>query len=193
MKIEDSTGTGQGAKVSSTNRMYVDAKCSSLQHIVSEEEEGAYQVIGITTAAAATEVLLHITNNDTANGMVFSYARLQNITLAGGTALPNAANYFSIRLGRTYVSGGAAVIPVNVHGGSSNTADVTAYQTSPVLAGTALEIDRWYPTKDGDIEKYAKEGSVIVPAGQTIEVSYVGDHTSGTLYSRASFYMESAE
>lgn len=193
MLIEDGKGTGIQAKVSHKHRLYVDAKCSSLQHIISEESEGAYQVIGTATAANATVVLLHMTNNDPVDNIVFSYARLQNITLAGGTAIPNAANYFSIRLGRTYDSGGAAVVPVNVHGGSSNIADVTAYQTNPALAGTALEIDRWYPTKDGDIEKYAKEGSVIIPAGQTIEVAYVGDHTSGTLYSRASFYMESED
>lgn len=193
MLIEDGKGTGTQARVDSNNRLHVAAKSSSLQHIISEEDEAAYQVIGTATAAAATVVLLHITNNDPINNMVFTYARLQNVTLAGGTAVPNVNNYFSISLGRTYASGGAAVVPVNVHGGSSNAASVTVYQTNPTLAGTALEIDRWYPTKDGDTERYVKEGSVIIPAGQTIEISYTGDHTSGLLYSRASFYMESQD
>lgn len=193
MLIEDGKGSGLQAKVSSNHRLYVDAKCSSLQHIISEESEGAFQVIATATAAIGTVVLLHITNNDPVDNIVYSYARLQNITLAGGTAIPSSANYFSISLGRTYASGGAAVVPVNVHAGSSNVAAVTAYQTNPTLAGTALEIDRWYPTKDGDSEKYAKEGSVIIPAGQTLEISFVGDHTSGLLYSRSSFYMESED
>ena len=190
MLIEDGKGTGKQAKVSGSHRLYVDAKSSSLQHIVSEEEEGAYQVIGTTTAASGTETLLHITNNDTTRELVLSYIRLQQLTLAGGTALPNAANYFSIRLGSTYVSGGAAVVPVNVNAGSSNAAAVTVYQTSPVLAGTALEIDRWYPVSDGETQTYSKEGALIINAGQTLEISYVGDHTSGVLYSRVSFYME---
>lgn len=193
MLIEDGKGTGIQARVDANNRLHTASRISSLQHSVSEQDQEAYQIIGTATAAAGTVVLLHITNNSTTRNMVFSYARLQNITLAGGTAIPNAANYFSIRLGRKYTSGGAAATAVNVYGGSSNEANITAYQTNPTLSGTALEIDRWYPTKDGDTEKYSKEGSIIIPAGQTIEIAYVGDHTSGTLYSRASFYMETPE
>jgi len=99
MLIEDSRGSGRGAEVSTTHRLLVDAKSSSLQHIVSEEEEEAYQVIGTTAAASGTETALHITNNDTKRELVLSYIRLTHVTLAGETALPNAANYFSVALG----------------------------------------------------------------------------------------------
>lgn len=193
MLIEDGNGTGRQARVDGNHRLVTSAKARPLQHVVSEEDQQAYQCVCIATAASGTTVIGHYKNTSTTRNMIVSFIRLQNITLAGGTAVPSTANYFSISLGRTYVSGGTLTEAVNVYSGSSNTSDVIGYAGGPTLAGTALEIDRWYPASDGDEQTFNKEGSVIVPAGQTLEISFVGDHTSGTLYSRLSFIMDDTD
>ena len=188
--IKDGTGTAFLARVDSDHRLRTYAKSASIQHVVSEHEEGAYQVIGIATLSAGTVVALHIKNISSGN-MVVTYLRHQVVGATGGTSFPNTSNYFTIGLGRTYSSGGSAATPVNVFGGSGNTAEVTAYQADPTLAGTALEIDRWYTKADGDMNTFNKEGALIIPPNQTMEVSYIGDRTGGTIYTRISFIMGS--
>jgi hypothetical protein len=188
--IEDGTGKGYKAKVDSKNRLRGYVVASSLQHVISEEDENAYQVIGTATLASGTVTVLHITNNDPDRKLTVTYLRHQVVGASGGTAFPNTSNYFSIRLGRTYSSGGSTAIAINVSSGSGNTAQITAYQGAPTLTGTANEIDRWYTKADGDMNTFNKEGSLIIPPNKTIEISYIGDHSSGTIYARLSFVME---
>jgi len=38
---------------------------------------------------------------------------------------------------------------------------------------------------------FNKEGALIIPPNQTMEVSYIGDRTGGTIYTRISFIMGS--
>jgi len=189
--IKDGTGSGFMAKVDSDNRLRTYAKSASIQHVVSEHDEGAYQIIGIATLSAGTVPVLHIKNVSSDTNMVITYIRHQVIGAAGGTAFPNDSNYFSVRLGRTYSSGGDTATPVNVFSGSGNVAKITAYQNEPTLSGTADEIDRWYTKSDGDMNTYNKEGALLVPPNKTIEVAYVGDRTSGTIMARISFIMGS--
>ena len=189
-QIKDGTGSGYLARVDSDHRLRTYAKSASIQHVVSEHEEEAYQVIGIATLSAGTVVALHIKNISSGN-MVVTYLRHQVVGATGGTSFPNTSNYFTIGLGRTYSSGGSLVTPVNVFGGSGNTAEVTAYHGDPTLAGTALEIDRWYTKSDADMNTFNKEGALIIPSNQTMEVSYIGDRTGGTIYTRISFIMGS--
>lgn len=190
MLIEDGRGEGKSAKVDSNYRLHVSAKSSPVQHIVSEDEN-AYQVIGEATPASGTVIPLFITNNDTIRNCVLSYIRLQVITDAA--ALPVVGEYFSIRVAGSWTSGGTAVTPVNMNINSSNTASVTAYKENSLVVGAGSEIDRWYPESNGDKEKYNKEGSLIIPAGGSIEIAYVGTGTAGNVYARASFYMESPD
>ena len=189
-QIKDGTGKGYLARVDSDNRLRTYAKSASIQHVVSEHEEEAYQVIGIATLSAGTVVALHIKNISNTN-MVVTYLRHQVVGATGGTSFPNTSNYFTVGLTRTYSSGGSVVTPVNVFGGSGNQAEVTAYHGDPTLAGTAQEIDRWYTKSDGDMNTFNKEGALIIPPNQTMEVSYVGDRTGGTIYTRVSFIMGS--
>jgi hypothetical protein len=188
--IRDGTGKGFLAKVNFENRVMVASKAASIQHVVSSNDEDAYQVIGTANLAATTVVVLHLTNNDSEKNAVVTYLRHQIINASGGTAFPNSSNYFRIALGRTYSSGGSAATPVNVYSGSGTTAKVTCYQAAPTLTGTANEIDRWYTKDDGDMNTFNKEGSLIIPPNKTIEIAYVGNHTSGICYGRISFIME---
>jgi hypothetical protein len=183
-------GTRNAAHVDTDHRLWVNAKSSSIQHIVSEIEEEAYQVIGIATLGSGTVVVLHLTNNNPNKHITVTYLRHQVIGASGGTDFPNSSNYFSIRCGREYASGGAEVTPVNMFIGSGNTPDITVYNNNPTLTGTATEFDRWYTKADGDMNTFNKEGSLIIPPNKTIEISYVGDRTGGSIYARISFIME---
>ena len=189
--IKDGTGKGYVARVDSTNRLRTYAKSASIQHVVSEDDQKAFQVIGTATLSSGTVIPLHITNDNSEENLVITYLRHQVIGASGGTSFPNVNNYFSVRLGRTYTSGGAASTPVNVFGGSGQLSGVTCYQTDPTLGGTALEIDRWYTKADGDMNTFNKEGSLIIPPNKTMEVAYVGDRTGGTVYTRISFILGS--
>ena len=188
--IKDGVGSGKLAKVTEQNRLSVYSKAAPIQHVVSEQDEKAFQVIGTATLASGTVVSLHVTNNDPDRQMVVTYIRHQIIDPSGGTALPNASNYFRVALNRSYTSGGAAATPVNVFANSGISSNITAYQTAPTLGGTAGEIDRWYTKAEADMNTFNKEGAIVIPSNGTIELAYVGDQTSGTIYSRLSFFME---
>lgn len=189
-QIRDGTGTGNLVKVDSTNRLLVDAKSASLQHSISHDDQLAFQVVSAGTPTNGTTTITHIKNTSNTRNLIITFIRIQSLGLTGGTSIPDSSNYWSIRLGRTYVSDGSLLTPVNVSAGSSNSPEATIYNSNPTLTGTALEIDRYYPVSDGDKETYNKESALIVPPGQTFEIAYVGDHTSGTLYARVSFFME---
>jgi hypothetical protein len=190
MKIKSGIGNGYEAGVNADKRLMVEAESVTIQHNVSHLKEQAYQCIGVATLTSGTTTALHIRNTSANKIMTITYIRHQIIDQAGGTALPNANNYYRIALGRTYVSDGSAVIPINVYAGSGNSAEVIAYQGNPTLTGTAEEVDRHYTKAEGDMNTFNKEGSLIIPPTKTIELSYVGDQTSGIIYTRISFLME---
>jgi len=187
-QIRDGTGKGYPARVDDTNNLRVRARAVSPQHDAAENGK-AFQIVGTATLGTGTTTVIHLKNTSPNDDLVFTYLRHQVVDASGGTAFPNASNYFSVRLNRTYASGGSTVTAANTQAGSGVVAQLTAYDTNPTLAGTALELDRWYTKANGDMNTFNKEGSVIVPPNQTIEVSYVGDRTSGTIYARLSFYV----
>jgi len=193
LKIKDGTGRGYLAEVGKSGHLHVAAINESIQHEISLKEERAYQIIGTATLANATVVGLHVKNTSETHNLVVTYIRHQIIDPSGGTALPNASNYFRLALGRTLSSGGSTATAVNVHGGSAKTAQITGTMGAPTLTGTANEIDRWYTKAEADMNTFNKEGAVILPPNQTLELSYVGDHTSGTLYTRLSFIEKEIE
>ncbi len=188
-QIKDGKGRGGLAEVNADNQLVTAAVSQSIQHWLSRFKEQAYQIIGTATLAAGTVAALHIKNTSSDKLLTVTYARHQVISPTGGAVLPNASNYFSLAFGRERSSGGAEVTPVNVNNGSGVSAQVEAYQSSPTLTGTAIEIDRWYTKDDGDMGVFRKEGAVIINPGRTLELSYVGDQTSGILYARLSFLM----
>jgi len=191
--IKDGTGNGYTAKVSSDNRLYTRSKSDTIQHSISMEDKYAFQVIGVADLNESPAVALHFKNEHSTKKMVVTYIRHQIIDIAGGTTLPNFDNYYRITLGRTYVSGGTEATPVNVYAGSGNLSEVLVYTDNPSLEGTSFDIDRWYSKAEGDMNAFNKEGSLIIPPGETLELSYVGDHTSGKLYTRLSFLMDDDE
>jgi hypothetical protein len=187
--VRDGTGKGYLAKVTIDNQLSVKSESEEIQHHWSIIHEQAYQVIGESNLAAGTVTPIHIRNDSTTKNLVVTFIRHQLIDVSGGTEFPNANNYFKLAFGRTYSSGGTEITPVNVNNGSGKLADVTAYKGA-TLTGTAKEIDRWYTKDEGDMNVFNKAGAVILSPGNTMEISYVGDRTSGIIYSRLSFLMK---
>ena len=188
--IRDGTGAGFQAQVGSDNRLNVRAISESVQHAISHENEDAYQVFCTTSLAAATVVCIHLRNDSAIKNVIFTYIRHQTVGASGGASFPDSGNYFSIAFGRTRSSGGSLLTPVNVFSGSGNTADLTVYGSNPTLTGTATEVDRWYTRADGDVNLFEKEGSLIIAPNNTVELRYIGDQTSGIIYTRLSFVIE---
>lgn len=188
--LEDGTGDCYKAKVDSKNRLQTLAVTESFQQNASNTNKQAYQAVGTATLASGTVTALHIKNTSTTRNMFVTYIRHQVIDPAGGTALPNASNYMTVGFDRTLSSGGSTVTPTNMFIGSSNAAEATITTGAPTLSGTSTEVDRWYTKSEADMNSFNKEGALIIPPSQTMEVSYVGDQTSGTLYTRVSFVMD---
>jgi hypothetical protein len=66
---------------------------------------------------------------------------------------------------------------------SGNVAPATAYEESPVMAGTFTEFDAYYP--DGStMMVFNKHGSIVLGLNDTLEVRLVSDHTAGVAYAR---------
>jgi hypothetical protein len=188
VSIRDSS-TGRKATVSPDFQLVVQAENLSINHFISAQKAQAYQVIGDHPIAnAGTKNVLHVQNNSPTLSMVITYIRVQAVALAGGAALPNAANFFELGFGLTYGSAGSAVLPVNCNQGSGNTAGILAYDDNPTLAGAFLEADRFYP-QDAWQEKFSKEGAWIMAPQKAMTIRATVDHTSGLLYARASFLM----
>lgn len=188
-QIQDGAGGGKWLKVNEENRALVTSVNQTFQNHHSMSEGEAFQALGTATLANATVPVLHLKNTSDTLYLVVTHIRAQLVDAAGGTAYPNASNYWSIRHGRTYSSGGSAITPVNMNTGSTKTAPATVYDSSPTLAGTANEFDREYLKAEAEVAHWNKEGALVIAPGGTLEASIVGDHTSGTAKVRISFVM----
>ena len=189
MKIDSGIGNGFIAGVDKNNRLLVNSVSVALQHSASKLRSKSFQVFGEATLASGTVTPLLITNNSTTETMTVTYVRVQIVDQAGGTALPSAANYFNMGGDLSYGSGGTPKTPVNMSVGSSILSGTTVYQGNPVVSNAVSDMDRYYPTVDGDSQSYSKDGALVVNPGESYAIQFVGDHISGTAYARVSYFM----
>jgi hypothetical protein len=81
IQIEDGAGSGVQAKVDSNKELLVKSNSASLQHIISERDGEAYQVIGdFASVNNSTHTVLHIKNTSATKFLVVTYIRLQIVT-----------------------------------------------------------------------------------------------------------------
>lgn len=187
MIIESGSGNGRLARVDSGGRLSVAAFNLPFQHVIAKENQATFQVWGTANLASGTVTPLHLKNNSSDKILVLTYLRWQLVSPAGGTPIPNVSNYLTFGFGATYTSGGNAATPVNMSSGSSVVSTALAYKNNPTLGGSLQIADRHYPSVDAEMYTYNKEGSTNILAGSTFTAQYVGDHTSGLVYVRASF------
>ena len=189
--INDGTGKqGLSAKVDSSFRLLTTTIARSLQNAISLDAQRAYQVIGTVSLASGTVIPMHIKNNSDTLNLSITYIRHQIIGATGAGTFPDVNNYFKLSLGRTRVSGGTIVTSINMNRGSNNQSQAIIYNDNPTLTGTAVEIDRWYTKANGDMNVFNKEGALTLAPGQSMELAYIGDQTTGIVYTRVSYVFE---
>lgn len=174
-------------KIDKDNRAHVEALVLTQQHVISENEEGAYQAISVKAVAASELKILLLKNNSDTQNLVITYLRMETI----GVAAANASALWKIYLGGDYASGGTAITPTNMHVNSTKAATGAFYDATAstiVTSGTPIEIDRNYQS-NGHIV-YNKQGSVILPKNGVLTMSYTGSTVAGTAFCRASFYYD---
>ena len=192
MILESGLGNGKLAGVDGDNRLLTASFNIPFQHLIAKDYQKTFQVLGEATLANGTVTPLHIKNNSSDRVYVVTYIRWQIIDQAGGTALPNASNYWQLGFGSTYTSGGTSVTPVNMSSGSNTISSLVAYQASPTLSGSLTVCDKHYAKAEADMNTYNKEGAMLLLPGSTVAAQFVGDHTSGTIYTRISLAEVSA-
>ena len=183
--VEDGTGKGYRAGVTSENQLLTQAEVHELQHHISIKKGQVYQVIGThSLSASGTLPILHIKNEDPDRKLFISYMRIQFI----GDGVIDEETYWQCGFGRTYSSSGTGVTPVNMNKTSGNVASVTSYGNDPVLAGTFEEFDRWHPDKS--MMTFNKHGSLILGLSDTFEWRLQTDQSSGFAYCRCTIIMK---
>lgn len=187
--ILDGRGSGTLAEVDKRHQLRVRSESEPVQH-TQGLLGNTYQVKSVMTLASGIIVPIILQNASNKENIVITYIRHQLIGAAGGTAFPNDSNYFSMGLGQKYSSGGDVLTPVNLNTGSGIEADVLAWGNNPTLKATYNEIDRWYTKENGDMNTFNKQGSIVVTPNQALQLKYIGDKTSGIIYTRISFYMK---
>jgi hypothetical protein len=159
-----------------------------MQFHISRNDQRVFQVTGdFVFSGAGTHNVLHVKNTDETRKLYFTYIRVQSID--NGT-IPAADIYFQIGKGLTYSSGGTLIAPVNSAFDSGNAPGATVYDNNPTLTGTFVEIDRFYPDKNGGWVAYNKEGAVRLGVNDTLTIRYVTAGTAGIAYARATFFFE---
>jgi len=187
MKIEDATGSGNGLKVDSSNRLQALSISLSHQHAVSSIDELAFQLQSVKAIAASEVKLLLLKNTSDTKNLVITYLKLETI----GAAAANASALWKIYLGGDYASGGTAVTPTNMFVGSAVSATGSFYDATAstiVTSGSPVEIDRTYEA-NSEI-RFNKEGSIILPKNGVLTISHTGSTAAGTAVARASFFYD---
>lgn len=131
---------------------------------------------------------LYVKNDDPLRDLVVTYIRHQVVDLTGGTTLPNGNNYFTMSMNPTLTNAGDVLVAKNVNPGFGNDAIITSYGNGSIVT-PGDEFERWFTKDLGDMNIYNKEGALILKYGNSMDISYVSDHTSGLFYFRLSFIM----
>lgn len=178
-------GDGREVKVSDDNKLETKSVATSLQHYVSHHKGLAYQVWGEIDVSTTNDPVLYLENISNDNTMIVSYIRVNTV----GVAAASTASYATVNLGCSYTSGGAAKTPTNMNQSSPNAAAVTAYDgTSSLTLVAGTEIDRNYQVNE--MQRYNKEGTIVIPKGGSICISFKGSTVAGKAYARISFFMD---
>ena len=130
MLIENGKGTGHKAEVSSTNRLMTAAVTVSAEHEANHSNEQAYAVTFNQSPTAAGDCIFYMVNSSDSD-IVIEGATVGVINCTADETL-----YFKIGDSGTRNSA-TALTPVNLNGGSGNTASGTFEQGADLDGGAA--------------------------------------------------------
>jgi len=183
MKTEDGTGNGYLMRVNKKNRATTTTVSISSQAQVSLEDAQSYQVSSDQAIGTTDVPVLYLENNSNSKYMVITYIRVQS----AGAAATNENAYFTVKLGDSYTSGGADLVPKNMNQISGNQAEVVCKDGSASLTVSGgTEIDKNYTANS--MQSYNKEGSVVLGNSGSVSIWHKGSTIAGNAYARISFY-----
>ena len=161
MKIEGGTGNGYAAKVTSENRLTVEAVTLTAEAHTNQMEGEAYHALFSEKANNASS-LLFFTKNTSESDMV----------IEGLHVYSDAAGKLTIKLNDTGTpSGTTTVLPTNCNAGSGNVADILAYSGTSILGlSGGVEVLNLRTSAAGKTEYYNFEVDMIVPKNKTFSI-----------------------
>lgn len=187
MLIENPAG-GPRANVSVDNQLEVHASVATQVHWYSEVKGQSYQVIGTTDTLTAAKVpVLYIKNTSSILDLVLESLVLQ--TIAEAATIPAVGIFWTVDVGAV-VSGGTAIVPVNLNSNAGNLADATALHSTPTIDTAGTEIFKFYPKLDGELINILTQGALILGPNGTATISYTTTGSVGIAHANACFYME---
>jgi hypothetical protein len=176
--IEDGLGSGEMAEVFDNRLRTFAVQDSLMNHLsVEPEHQTVYDAFGTIVIASGITgvsggVVLFVQNNDPVRFLIVDRIYVQIAQPAA--VLPLQSTYISVGFGRTYLSGGNVITPVNENRFTTNVAIATvANSTGAILGltGTFTEALRYYPQGGPVFEIVPQAGdSIILTRGNSIEV-----------------------
>ncbi len=159
MIIEDSTGTGYGAKIDAENRLHVKSIGVNFEHVVNHNHGDSYTAGFSVTPTAAGDCFGYITNNGS-----------KDLVLT--TLMLSAASdeVIQMKIGDTGTAvGGAEITLVNRNAGSGNEADVTSEQGVDItgLAGGSVVAGLFIQGGESSLQVNIPS-SIIIPKNKTV-------------------------
>ena len=174
MQIEDGTGSGFKASVSSENRILSDCVTQTLEHHVNAQEKQAYNMIFQIAPSVLNAPFLYIQNTSPVD-----------MILEGIAVQWSDEGYIEIKLGDTgtYVAD-TEITPANLNAGSANPAvgifvigdDLT--NGGAATLGGGKVVDRIYYDGSAATQTYNFEQDIIVP--QNLIYTMWSNATSGS-------------
>lgn len=183
MRIEDGSGSGYSAKVSSEKKLAVSAVSIPIQMHISAVKGQAFQVSSEIQAITGEYGILALQNNTTLN-MVITYIRI------GCDKTEVAQMLIEQFLGGNWVDG-TALTPTNLNRRFSLESGIKAH-TNSIPEGLPFNIDvAWI--KGPDERNYNKQGSIILPTNAIYSIRVTPETASVPVHARVSFLMLSDE
>lgn len=184
--IKDGRGTGSSAKVQSDGKLAVLSETFPMQSRSSLVEHGAYQVHSgaYTIASAGQYGILALGNTSTTGGhLIVTYIR------CGVNQVETQEMLIEVKSDGTWVDG-TPLEPHNMYIGSSILPSVRAHTNSTPTGSTLFDMQ--YLRGPG-CAKWSKEGSLIIPPGETLSISVTTSTDNASVYARISYIELSAQ
>ena len=187
MLIENGKGTGHKAEVSSTNRLMTAAVTVSAEHEANHGNEQAYAVTFNQSPTAAGDCIFYMVNSSDSD-IVIEGATIGVINCTADETL-----YFKIGDSGTRNSA-TALTPVNLNGGSGNTANGTFEQgadldggAATLTGGSTFETLIMAGVTDKVSSNFNFEADIVLPKNKAL-TAWVGTTAAGTYYITVTFY-----
>jgi len=159
MQIEDGKGSGSKAGVSFHNRIMVDSVAVSVEHHINHQFGRAFNLLFDATPTGAGDCFLYM-KNDAGRDLIVEGFWLKLV----------ADEYIDIKLNDSGTpSGGGAIVPVNLNGGSGNVADGTFEDGNDItgLSGGSTSHRIYHASSTGsDYHNFNQD--IIIPKNSTL-------------------------